>query len=102
MAIQPATLALMQTQVLLQPIVFARYLINGGPTPVTFININAAANGINIAVQCKAGRRQNMTGYQIEKSTDGRSFTKLRSKAATAGSTETLYNWLDIAAIKSH
>jgi len=74
----------------------------GGPLPVTFININAAASGTNIAVQWKVGSQLNLAGYEIEKSTDGRIFRKVGTQATTTGSTETLYNWMDVAAVQGN
>ncbi|MFZ4059413.1 MAG: T9SS type A sorting domain-containing protein, partial [Ferruginibacter sp.] len=77
-----------------------RIVFGAAPIPVTFTNIKASARGNDIAVEWKVDNQINIASYQVEKSTDGRNFTKVNTTAAIGvnGSTAT-YNWLDVNAV---
>lgn len=66
----------------------------------TFTSVKAYAQNNNAAVEWKVTNQVNVTGYDIERSTNGRDFVKTGTKVAitTAGSTVD-YAWLDVNAI---
>lgn len=64
--------------------------------PVTFTNIKAAQVNKDISVEWKVANQVGIAKYDVEKSTNGRSFAAVNSQTAsqsTAG--ELTYNWLD-------
>ncbi|MFT3678920.1 MAG: hypothetical protein QM791_01530 [Ferruginibacter sp.] len=61
--------------------------------PVTFSNIKAAEQGKNIAVEWKVENEVNIVKYDIEKSTDGRTFVKIGQVPAKGGNS--VYTWAD-------
>lgn len=63
-----------------------------GVVPVSFVSVKAAQAGNNIAVEWKVANEVNTVRYEVEKSTDGRSFSKKGTVLATGADT---YNWLD-------
>ncbi len=63
-----------------------------GVVPVSFVSVKAAQAGNKIAVEWKVANEVNTVRYEIEKSTDGRSFSKKGMILATGANT---YNWLD-------
>jgi hypothetical protein len=68
----------------------------GGALPVTFTSIKAAEQGNNIAVEWKVATQLNVASYEVEKSTNGRSFSKVASQVAIGvNNASTTYNWLD-------
>ena len=69
----------------------------GGALPVTFTNVNATDLNGNIAIRWIVGDQQNLSGYEVEKSVDGRSFSKVATQAV-GPNTNASYNWLDINA----
>ncbi len=73
--------------------------LGSGPLPVTFTSIKAAEQNNNIAVEWKVGSQLNVARYEVEKSTDGRTFTKVA--AIDAANTST-YNWLDLNAVQGN
>ncbi len=67
-----------------------------GPLPVTFTSVKATQQGANIAVTWDVQNQVNISSYEVEKSTDGRSFMKVHTTTATAGNGgSATYNWLD-------
>jgi hypothetical protein len=67
--------------------------------PVSFVSIKAAQQNNNIAVEWKVASQLNVLNYEVEKSTDGRSFNKVGT--IVAGSVST-YNWLDENAVSGN
>ena len=68
-----------------------------GPLPVTFTSIKAVQQANDIAVEWKVENQTNIKQYEVEKSTDGRSFTKVATQIATgANGSAATYNWLDV------
>ena len=70
------------------------------PLPVTFTSIKAAQVNNNIVVEWKVANQLNIASYEVEKSTNGRSFNKVGSQIATQVSNASItYNWLDENAV---
>ena len=69
----------------------------GGPVPVTFSSVRANKQNRDILVEWKVENELNIHHYDVEKSADGRVFSKVNETAARGtGSGATLdYNWLD-------
>lgn len=67
-----------------------------GVVPVSFVSVKAAQAGNNIAVEWKVANEVNTVRYEVEKSTDGRNFSKKGTVLATGANT---YNWLDENAV---
>jgi hypothetical protein len=59
------------------------------PLPVTFISFNAEKLSSNTKLTWKVGTEENLKGYEIEKSTDGRQFTSIGFVQANGQSTYT-------------
>ena len=71
-----------------------------GTLPVTFTAIKASQSGKNIAVQWSVANQVNITGYEVEKSLNGRSFNKVASQSASqVNGSNVTYNWLDENAV---
>jgi hypothetical protein len=70
----------------------------GGPLPVNFTSVKATEQGNNIAVEWKVASQSNIAGYEVEKSTNGRNFSKVGTQIATGVASAT-YNWLDVNAV---
>ncbi|MEI7470626.1 MAG: T9SS type A sorting domain-containing protein [Chitinophagaceae bacterium] len=67
------------------------------PLPVTITSIKAVEIANNIQVEWKVENQVNMLRYEIEKSTDGRTFSKAGTQAATgANGSNATYNWQDL------
>jgi len=68
------------------------------PLPVTFSTVSANEKNNGIEVDWKVENEINITGYDVEKSTDGRGFTRMYHTAAATQNTggTVSYNWLDI------
>lgn len=67
--------------------------------PVSFVSIKAAQQGSRIAVEWNVANEINIARYEIEKSTDGRSFSK---KGAVAAAGTSVYNWLDESVVDGY
>src|SRR5258705_5811041 len=65
--------------------------------PVNFISIGAIRNNNTVLVNWKVAVEQDMLRYEIERSADGRSFSKEGTVIANAGSS---YSWLDGSALQ--
>ena len=63
------------------------------PLPVNFISFNAAKENNATRLTWKVGVEENLKGYEIEKSTDGRQFTSVGFVAATG---QTTYTFKDV------
>jgi hypothetical protein len=64
--------------------------------PVTFTDIKAVQVNNSIALEWRVVNQQNITKYEIEKSTDGRNFSKVSmQEAMQLNSSSITYNWLD-------
>jgi hypothetical protein len=71
-----------------------------GTLPVSFTSIKAAQVNNNIAVEWKVANQVNIAGYEVEKSTNGRSFSKVASQIASQVNAENItYSWLDENAV---
>jgi len=67
-----------------------------GPLPVTYKSVKAFKQANNIAVEWTVENEINISKYEVEKSGDGVSFTKVNVTTATgANRTSTTYSWLD-------
>ena len=64
--------------------------------PINFTNVKAFEKGSSIQIEWNLGNEQNMKQYQVEKSTDGRTFTKTGSQVARTISSTDSYQWLDV------
>jgi hypothetical protein len=67
-----------------------------GVVPVNFVAVSAAQAGKKIAVEWNVANQLNIIKYEIEKSADGHSFTKVGTVNAANIST---YNWTDENAV---
>lgn len=67
------------------------------PVPVTFTNIAAWRLEKDIMVKWKVENELNIDHYEVERSSEGRSFSKIGSQPATGngGGSSEEYNWLD-------
>jgi hypothetical protein len=66
------------------------------PLPVNITTVKATQQGKNIAVEWKVENELNVKNYDIEKSADGRNFSKAGQIAARGGSSA--YTWTDVNA----
>ena len=67
-----------------------------GPVPVTFTSVRANKQHKDILVEWKVENELNIHHYDVEKSADGRNFSKVNEQAARGtGSGAVQYNWLD-------
>ncbi|UAY50643.1 PKD-like domain-containing protein [Ferruginibacter albus] len=64
--------------------------------PVTFVSVKAWKSNKNVPVQWKVENEINIQQYEVERSTDGKSFTAVAEIPASSVST---YNWLDENAV---
>lgn len=60
--------------------------------PVSIVSVKAIQQNRDIRVEWKVASQVNVARYEVERSTDGRTFTKVAEQ--TAANTD-LYNWLD-------
>jgi len=63
--------------------------------PINFTNVKAFEKGTQIQVEWNMGTEQNVAQYQIEKSIDGRTFTKAGMQTARTIISTDNYQWLD-------
>ena len=70
---------------------------NGGALPVNFISLSANRTGAAVKVDWKVGSENAIRQYEIQRSTDGRTFSTAGTVAATGNNTsrEIAYTWLD-------
>jgi len=70
------------------------------PLPVSFTSIKATQQDKNIAVEWKVDNQVNISKYEVEKSTNGRDFTKVATQLPVGinGGAAT-YTWLDLNAV---
>jgi hypothetical protein len=67
-----------------------------GVLPVTFTSLEASRSGSDISVEWKVENELNILQYDVERSSDGVTFTKVATKAAIGNSSSDLtYDWLD-------
>jgi len=68
-----------------------------GPVPVTFTSVRANKQNKNILVEWKVDNELNIHHYDVEKSADGHSFSKVHEELARGnnGAGSIQYNWLD-------
>ena len=70
-----------------------------GPIPVSITSIKAYQLVNDIAVEWKVSNQVNIQKYEVEKSADGISFTKVATQNATGiNGSDANYNWLDVNA----
>jgi hypothetical protein len=62
--------------------------------PVTYTSLSAREKNNTIAVEWKVANQLNIKSYEVERSADGRNFTKMHSTAPVTGENAS-YNWLD-------
>ena len=70
--------------------------------PVDFSDVKAWRQGDDIAVRWTVENQLNVQRYEVEKSTDGISFTRVNSQPATTTSGASTYNWLDTHAVEAN
>jgi len=67
-----------------------------GTLPVTFTNIEAYQQNTSIVVNWKVANEFNIAQYEVERSTDGKNFTKVNIVIAKGENNSSVnYNWLD-------
>ena len=71
--------------------------LNLFPLPVSLMDIKAALKGAAIEVAWNVASETGMVKYEIEKSSNGRSFTKIGEVAALNRSSVTPYSFFDQA-----
>ena len=72
-----------------------------GTLPITFTYVNATAKNNEIAVQWKVDNELSMVKYEVERSNNGREFSKVNTTVAKNNSQQSsLYNWIDINYLK--
>jgi len=64
--------------------------------PVTFTEVNASQNNDNVNVQWEVENEKNIIQFDVEKGTDGSSFTTANTITAAAKNSGNIYHWLDI------
>lgn len=70
------------------------------PLPVTFTSIRAYQQGTGVAVEWKVANQLNIQQYEVERSTDGINFSRVRIQLATGNSSsDVTYNWLDASPV---
>lgn len=68
----------------------------GSPIPVRFVDIQAYQQQEHIAVEWKVAQEVNIDEYEVERSVDGRNFTRVQTVAATTAQAQVkTYAWLD-------
>ncbi len=68
-----------------------------GPLPVTFTTLQAQQQGQFIDVNWKVSNQLNIEKYEVEKSANGTSFSKVKTQAAVgANGSDATYAWLDL------
>ena len=67
--------------------------------PVTFTNIKAYQQAVDIAVEWSVENEINITKYAVEKSVDGINFNKINITAATTANGSKNYKYVDINAV---
>jgi carbon monoxide dehydrogenase subunit G len=67
----------------------------GTTLPVNFISISAAKDAAGTKVNWKVAAENGIAQYEVERSANGRSFTKSGTVAASTSSTEKTYSFLD-------
>ena len=72
------------------------FKVSSGILPVTYKTIKAYQQGNNIAVEWTVEDEINISKYEVQKSTDGVSFTKVNTTAAKGTSGSITYNFLDV------
>ena len=73
------------------------------PLPVTFSVIKAYRQNENIAVEWKVENEINISKYEVERSADGGSFTKINTTAATGTNLlSVVYKWIDADIINGY
>ncbi|MEP7107660.1 MAG: T9SS type A sorting domain-containing protein [Ferruginibacter sp.] len=71
--------------------------------PVIFSSVKAYQKTNNIAVEWKVENELNMVKYDVEKSTDGTSFTKVNTVNVAGGNNVyNTYSWLDVNAVQGN
>ena len=78
-------------------VIFAQ--LNNSPLPVNLSNVRAYQKAKDIQVEWTAQTEVNMDKYEVEKSIDGRQFSKTATTTARNSSSATTYNWLDVNAV---
>lgn len=71
----------------------------GGPLPVTFTSVKATKQRSGgILVEWNVDNEQNIDHYEVERSADGRNYSKLHAEAARGNGSgaSILYKWLDL------
>ncbi|MEO5648922.1 MAG: T9SS type A sorting domain-containing protein [Ginsengibacter sp.] len=63
--------------------------------PVTFVSVKATQKNADIAVEWKVENESNLKQYEVEKSLDGNTFSKVGTLAAATVRGAGVYNWLD-------
>jgi hypothetical protein len=76
------------------PFRFSIVIITPRPLPVNLKSFTAMQQAKNIALEWKVSNQVNMLQYEVERSVNGSSFSKVAVLPATAGSSFT-YNWID-------
>jgi hypothetical protein len=71
-------------------------LLNLFPLPITLYEIRAAKKTGGIEVSWKVAAESNMVKYEVERSTDGRNFTKIGEVASQNSSPAITYSYLDV------
>lgn len=70
-----------------------------GALPIKFSSVKAYQQGSSIAVEWVVHNEEGIKHYEVEKSTDGRNFSKAVIQAATGNNIHTVnYSWVDVNA----
>ena len=68
--------------------------------PITLSTVKAYQKGSNIAVEWKVQNEAGIKHYEVEKSADGRAFSKAAIQVTTGNNNSTVnYKWLDVNAV---
>ena len=65
----------------------------GGPTPVTFLNINARQKGSGVSVEWSTSQEFNSKSFDVEKSADGNTNWNAVASINSAGNSSTVKNY---------
>lgn len=71
--------------------------ITTGTLPIRIGSVKAIRENNGIRVEWMAYNQQNTVGFDIERSTDGISFSKVQTIASNGSQTDSKYQWLDAA-----
>jgi hypothetical protein len=68
----------------------------GASLPVNFVNVRANAKNNAVQVDWEVANEENLQQYEVERSADGKEFTKMAVQSPRNVATNHTYSWLDV------